>query len=536
MEQKPEENTEEYNNYYYELRKATMKKLQEKGVNVYPHKFDVTSTIPDFRSKYNYLGKEQQVDADVLQVAGRIVWKRTASSKLFFYEISGDGEILQVLVNFKLYKDQDNFSDINDWVLKRGDIIGVVGVPCRSKSGELSILAHTLQLLSPCYHNLPHPNKLTDPETRYRARYLDLITNSNVANIFRTRSKIIKFIRNFFDSRGYMEVETPTMNVLPGGATAKPFVTHYNALHANMFLRIAPELYLKQLVIGGLNKVYEIGKNWRNESSDVTHNPEYTAIETYCAYVDYNDLMESTEELLSSMVLEITGSYKVESVMKNGEKRVIDFTPPFRRFPMIETLEQRLNVTFPADLASEETSSFLKDLLLKLNVSCGEPLTTARMLDKLVGEYIECDLINPGFITEHPQIMSPLAKWHRSKPGLTERFELFAAKFEICNSYTELNDPFKQRECFMSEKKGKDDGDDEAQPVDEPFCVALEHALPPTGGWGMGIDRLTMLLTGQSSIKEVILFPALKLTDSEKEAQKQLAGTLKETFLSMANM
>jgi lysyl-tRNA synthetase class 2 len=515
------------NQSYYETRCASLKKLESEGLITHPHKFDVTLSFQEFRARYQHLKNGEQ-DEDSVGLAGRITSKRSSSSKLFFYDFFNDGEALQIIANHKVYREQDKFGEINDTILKRGDIVGVFGIPARSKTGELSVIAFKLTLLSPCYHNLPHPNTLTDMETRYRAKYLDLITNTNVANTFKMRAKIIKFIRNFFDSRGYVEVETPIMNILPGGATAKPFITHHNDLHANMFLRIAPELYLKQLVIGGLNRVYEIGKNFRNEGIDLTHNPEYTAIETYAAYSDYEDTMRTTEELLSSMVKELTGSYVIPCTMKNGDKCEIDFTPPFRRFPMIETLEEKLNVKFPTDLASQETNTFLRDLLKKQGLVCGEPLTTPRLLDKLVGEYIECDLINPGFITDHPQIMSPLAKGHRSKPGVTERFELFVCKFEICNSYGELDDPFIQRERFLSEAKGRDDGDDEAQPIDEAFCVALEYALPPTAGWGMGIDRLVMLLTNQSSIKEVILFPTMKPLDREKEAQKQMSGALIE--------
>jgi len=288
-------------------------------------------------------------------------------------------------------------------------------------------------------------------------------------------------------------------------------------------VRVAPELYLKQLVIGGMEKVYEIGKNYRNEGIDMTHNPEFTAIEFYWAYADYEDVMKLTEDLLSGLVLDLFGTHKIK-FHYNGKEHEndfyeIDFTPPYPRYPMIETLEKKLGVKFPEKLDSEETHALLKEQLAKHKLELPQPHTIARLLDKLVGKFIECDLISPGFITDHPQVMSPLAKWHRSKPGLTERFEGFIAKKEFCNAYTELNDPAVQRDSFLGQQKDRDAGDEEAQPVDEGYCTALEYGLPPTGGWGLGIDRLVMFLTDNNSIKEVILFPTMKPTDSERAAQ-----------------
>jgi lysyl-tRNA synthetase class 2 len=346
------------------------------------------------------------------------------------------------------------------------------------------------------------------------------------------RSKIISFVRNFFDKRGFLEVETPTMGVLAGGATAKPFVTHHNDLGVDLFMRVAPELYLKQLIIGGMNKVYEIGKNYRNEGIDTTHNPEFTAIESYEAYADYNDLIVMTEELLSSLVQHLYGTQQVQyhpKGLEDPECWTIDFTPPFARYPMIATIEEALSklegspVVFPTDLTSAETNKWLIEICTKHEAECPPPHTNYRLLDALCGKFIEKSIIKPGFITDHPQIMSPLAKYHRTTPGLTERFELFIAKKEIVNAYTELNEPSVQRSLFQTQALSNK-GDDEAQPIDEGYCTAMEYGLPPTGGWGMGIDRLCMMLTDHCNIKEVILFPAMRPLEEQMAMQRIILG------------
>ncbi|MCJ1380281.1 lysyl-tRNA synthetase [Xylographa soralifera] len=522
-------------NQYFEIRSAKIKKLREsKQPNPYPHKFNVTTDLRDFLKKYDSIKTGEHLKDVEVRVGGRIYTKRSSGSKLVFYDIRAEGVKMQIMCQAQEVAGSVPFEEQHEH-LRRGDIIGIVGYPGRTAprnrpEGELSIFARDIILLTPCLHQIPSEHYgFKDQEQRYRQRYLDLIMNEKSRNVFVARSKMITYVRKYFDEKDFVEVETPQMNAIAGGATAKPFVTHHNDLNMDLFMRVAPELYLKMLVVGGLERVYEIGRQFRNEGIDLTHNPEFTTCEFYMAYADVYDIMDMTEDLVSGLVKHVSGGYETKFHTQTGEEYSVNWQKPWKRIEMIPALEEACGEKFPPgeQLHTKETNEFLKRMLKKMKVDCSPPQTNARMLDKLVGEFIEEQCINPTFITGHPQMMSPLAKYHRDNPGLCERFEAFVCKKEIVNAYTELNDPFDQRLRFEEQARQKDQGDDEAQMIDENFCTSLEFGLPPTGGFGMGIDRLVMFLTDHYSIKEVLAFPFMKEEvgqGKEKKLAAEVAG------------
>ncbi|MBA42993.1 MAG: lysine--tRNA ligase [Magnetococcales bacterium] len=484
-------------------------RLSQISKDYYPHKFNVTHSIKQIIKDYSYLNAGDHTDKTV-SICGRVMLKRSAGKKLIFFTIEESGNKVQIMSRLNTYANQDKFiSDMEK--IHRGDIVGVKGTICKTRKGELSVLPLEMIILAPCLHTLPKQevSNVKDKHILHSSRYLDLIMNSSSRETFLKRSQIVHSIRSWLNYNEFVEVETPILASQAGGASAKPFKTFHNELKQEMYMRIAPELYLKKLVVGGIPRVFEIGKQFRNEGMDTTHQPEFTTLEWYMAYGDYNDLMKMTENLLSFLAMKINKSFKIE-LTDVSENTIINFEPPYAKIDIIKFLEEKFECEFPIDYNTIEAREFLFKLLESNGIKPKSPITIPRLLDQLIGEFIEPLCINPTFLMNHPLIMSPLAKYHRDKPHLSERFELFVNGMEICNAYTELNDPIVQKENFMEQMSDRANGDDEAHELDKSFITALEYGLPPTAGFGMGIDRLTMILTNNSTIRDVVLFPTLK--------------------------
>ena len=484
------------------VRREKLAALIEAGKNPFEiTKYDVTYTsvdaIAEFTEREASLKEGETI---TVRIAGRMVARRVMGKASFAHLLDGEGKI-------QLYVSRDDLGDEDYQSFKKwdiGDIIGVEGILFRTRTGEISVHAKSATLLAKSL--LPLPEKfhgLTNLEQRYRQRYVDLITNPEVKRNFIIRSQFIKFMRKYLDERDYIEVETPVLNTIAGGASARPFITHHNTLDIDMYMRIATELPLKRLIVGGMNRVYEIGRIFRNEGMDPKHNPEFTSIELYQAYADFHDMMDIAEGIISGAAMEILGTYELEWM---GEK--IDLTPGWRRLSMVDAVKEYAGVDFGAITDDAEAVAAAKAIGVELADTADK--TWGNALYACFDQRVEEKLIQPTFITMYPVEVSPLTKASPKDPRLTERFELFICHSELANAYSELNDPIVQRERFMKQLELRDRGDDEAEMLDEDFLTAMEYGMPPTGGMGIGVDRTVMMLTGNDTIREVILFPTMK--------------------------
>ena len=478
---------------------AKLERLRERGIDPYPTRFLRTYDNATAAATFAAIeaGQQPETDGSGLSLAGRIVALRNMGRSAFL-DLQDESGSIQVL--FRRNNLGDDFELLRD--LDIGDHLGVEGNLIRTRTGEITIDATSAVIIAKGMRPLPEKyHGLRDTETRYRQRYLDLIANREVMDVFRLRSKVISGIRRFLDDRGFLEVDTPVLVPVAAGAHARPFVTHHNALDEQLYLRIATELYLKRLIVGGFDKVYEIGRVFRNEGIDQDHNPEFTLLESYEAYADYNHVMEMVEQMISSLAVEATGSMQVTM----GDQ-VIDFSPPWRRASLREELLRRGGIDLDACGDAE-----LQQRARALGVDTGIRESRGRIIDKLLSDLVEPHLLQPTFLLDYPEEMSPLAKAKPDAPGYVERFEAFACGMEIANSYTELNDPKVQRERFEGQEEIRQlYQDEEVDRLDEDFLTAMEYGMPPTGGLGIGIDRLVMLLSGQQSIRDVVLFPQMR--------------------------
>ena len=490
-----------------QVRRNSMEQMRNLGIEPYPAaEFIVTAHADDIKENFDETLEEPRQVA----VAGRIMGRRIMG-KAAFVELQDSHGRIQVYISRDDIcpgDDKELYNTVFKKLLDIGDFIGVNGFVFRTRTGEITVHAQSLLVLSKSLRPLPIVkvkdgvvyDSFDDPEMRYRRRYVDLVVNEGVRDIFIKRTKVFNSMRSYFNDHGYMEVETPILQSIPGGASARPFITHHNALDIPLYLRIADELYLKRLIVGGFEGVYEFSKNFRNEGMDRTHNPEFTCMEIYVAYKDYNWMMDFTERMLEKICLDVNGTTEV----RVGDN-VISFKAPFRRVTMIDAIREHTGI----DIAGMNEEQ-LRDVCRQLHIDVAPSMGKGKLIDEIFGEKCEGRYIQPTFITDYPIEMSPLTKRHRSNPELTERFELMVNGKELANAYSELNDPIDQYERFVEQMRLAEKGDDEAMIIDHDFIRALEYGMPPTSGMGIGMDRLVMLMTGQVAIQEVLLFPQMK--------------------------
>ena len=489
------------------VRRQSLQELRNMGIDPYPAaEFPTNAYSADIKNEFKEDEKREVV------IAGRLMGKRVMG-KASFAEIQDSKGRIQVYItrdDLCPGENKDLYNIVFKKLLDIGDFIGIKGFVFKTQMGEISIHAEELTVLSKSLKPLPVVkykdgvayDKFDDPELRYRRRYVDLVVNDGVKETFQKRATVLRTMRRFFDDAGYTEVETPTLQTIAGGASARPFITHFNALNTEMYMRIATELYLKRLIVGGFEGVYEIGKNFRNEGMDRFHNPEFTCMELYVQYKDYNWMMSFTEKLIEKICTEVNGKPEIQV----GDN-LISFKAPFRRLPILDAIKEKTGFDLDGKTEEEIRNIAVNELKIEgIDNSFGK----GKLIDEIFGEFCEGTFIQPTFIIDYPVEMSPLSKMHRSKPGLTERFELFANGKEIANAYSELNDPIDQEERFKEQMRLADNGDDEAMVIDQDFLRALQYGMPPTSGIGIGIDRLVMLMTGQEYIQEVLLFPQMK--------------------------
>ena len=505
-----------------ERRRDELRELQERGIQPYPYAWDVSHQALEILSRFDDArhqpaGDEPAREPFKVSVAGRMMSRRIMGKASFF-------DLQDASATVQVYVKRDDLPDgFYNEVFKRlfdiGDIVGVEGEAFRTRTGEISIHASRVELLAKSLRPLPVVkeqegrvyNEVTDKEFRYRQRYVDLTINPGVRDVFRKRARTLSSIRAFLDERGYLEVETPVLQPVYGGATARPFRTHHNALDMPLYLRIADELYLKRLIVGGFDGVYEISKDFRNEGLSRFHNPEFTMMELYVAYKDYRWMMDLVEEMLTQVAVDVTGSTELTL---QGQR--ISFARPWQRTPLFSSISERTGIDMNG-MGRDELAEAAASLGLEIDASMG----SGKIIDEVFGEFVEPHLIQPTFITDYPISLSPLAKRHRSEPGIVERFEVICNGKEICNAFSELNDPIDQRERFENQGRLRAAGDDEAMRIDEDYLRAMEYGMPPCAGLGVGIDRLVMLLTGAESIRDVILFPLLRPEASDAPAGEE---------------